>query len=489
LQDGEDVSSGYEVVYALEDAPAGVTISGSTITVSATTEAGTLTPVLVVSTAIDASAKARIALNLNKADATPQEYVDGYIANLGLQDAEGEDVEPSSKGIYVFENGFTVNTGDGVAKVKWECYIEDGDDWEESDIIDTESGVYTPIKNFDGKIKLVAKVSHKDDSSATAEKEFICKVANYEKEVEADLDYVSECIDWEDNVIADLDLPTYGPYGSSITWSSSNPSVISKSGDMTRPSSSKTVKLTATVEKGKVSEEETFTVTVSKKRNADGGSGSGSGGDYTFGSSIIDIVSPVQSTPAPIVVATPAPVVTFTDLGSVEWARTAITELANRKVINGRSATEFAPNDDITRAEFAKILVNAFGLVTPGSTVTGLSDVTDSSAWYYESIASAYNKGIITGYADGTFGINDKVTRQDMAVMVYRAANAAGLTVNVMTAEINFQDADQIADYAKEAVTALQRAGVINGVSDTEFAPTATATRAQAAKIIYSLVK
>ena len=489
-QEGSEVE-GYEVVYELEDAPNGVTIDGSTISVSAVTEAGTLNPTLVVYTTKDTAAKAKIELNIVKADASAQEYVDAFAETLKIQDLDGKDIKKTGS-LYIFEKGFTVYEGDGVAEIEWSVFQETDDEdepWEESDIISTKTGKYTPVENFDGKIKLVATITYKGDDEAVATKEFICKVSDSEAEVAADVEYVETMIDWDDNVISDLDLPSYGPYGSTIIWESSNPSVISTKGDVSRPSENKTVRLTATVEKGNESEEITFTVTVTKKRSSNGGGGLSSGSGYVSQSSIIDIVNPTQATPAPVATPTPTPVVTFTDLDSVEWAKPAITTLAARKVINGRTATTFAPNDDITRAEFAKILINAFGLVTPGSTVTGLSDVTDSSAWYYAPIASAYNKGIITGYADGTFGVNDKVTRQDMAVMVYRAAKAANISINVMAAEVNFEDADQIADYAKEAVTALQRAGIINGVSDTEFAPTATATRAQAAKIIYGVTK
>lgn len=72
--------------------------------------------------------------------------------------------------------------------------------------------------------------------------------------------------------------------------------------------------------------------------------------------------------------------------------------------------------------------------------------------------------------------------------MVMRAATVAGQSVTAVEEAITFADDASIADYAKEAVSTLQAAGIINGVSDTEFAPVSNATRAQAAQILYSFL-
>ena len=118
------------------------------------------------------------------------------------------------------------------------------------------------------------------------------------------------------------------------------------------------------------------------------------------------------------------------------------------------------------------------------ATVDIFSDVNEGD-WYYSFIAAAYNNGIINGYDNGTFGVNDNITRQDMAVIIYRAAERAGISFDAVNEEITFEDGAEIADYARDAVRTLQTAGIINGISDTEFAPGMNATRAQAAKMIY----
>ena len=81
------------------------------------------------------------------------------------------------------------------------------------------------------------------------------------------------------------------------------------------------------------------------------------------------------------------------------------------------------------------------------------------------------------------FGIGDNVTRQDMAVIIFRAAQ---LKASEKTAD--FSDFEKISDYAKEAVGALCSAGIINGTGDNCFSPLETVTRAQAAKIAYELM-
>ena len=97
---------------------------------------------------------------------------------------------------------------------------------------------------------------------------------------------------------------------------------------------------------------------------------------------------------------------------------------------------------------------------------------------------AAANMGVVLGVSDTAFDPNRTITRQEMATILYRAINAMNMTIPTGTAK-TFADAGSIEAYAVPAVNALSAAGVINGVSDTMFAPTESATRAQAACIIY----
>ncbi len=288
-----------------------------------------------------------------------------------------------------------------------------------------------------------------------------------------------------------FDLPTKGAFGSEITWTSSDSSIKINNGKatVTHPKNSVRVTLNASFTSGASSNLNGYSTIVSVSgtgsSSSGGGSGSSSGGG---GNSYRGNIGGISSA------ATPAPdnngnnnsqdiAPTFGDLGSVTWAQVAINALARKGIVSGRDAVTFAPNDNVTRAEFAKILVGAFGIETGAS--ADLNDV-DSSAWYAPYVGACYAAGIITGYDDGSFKPNNNVTRQEMAVMVMRAANVKGMTIEKPYEKINFTDADSIAEYAAEAVDTLQQAGIINGMEDGSFAPAATATRAQAAKILYT---
>ncbi len=174
----------------------------------------------------------------------------------------------------------------------------------------------------------------------------------------------------------------------------------------------------------------------------------------------------------------------FSDLGDAAWAESSVKYLASKGIISGKGDGRFYPNDTVTREEFVKIIVEAFKIYSNTATVE-FEDV-DSGRWSYGYIASAYRAGIIAGNSDTTFNPAGEMTRQDMAVIMYRVANLVGLGLN--SADVTFADGADIADYAKEAVGALCSAGIINGTGDNCFSPLETVTRAQAAKIAYELM-
>lgn len=174
----------------------------------------------------------------------------------------------------------------------------------------------------------------------------------------------------------------------------------------------------------------------------------------------------------------------FSDLSEAPYAIEAINYLTENGIISGRGDGTFAPNDNVTRAEFVKILVNAFGFTDKAD--IAFSDVAEDS-WYCDFIKIAVKNGLAGGMSSEYFGANENITRQDMAVMLYNAAKIAkSMASNDDVA--SFTDEGEIAPYAKEAVSALTEKGIINGLDDGSFAPKALATRAQAAKIVYGLL-
>ena len=171
---------------------------------------------------------------------------------------------------------------------------------------------------------------------------------------------------------------------------------------------------------------------------------------------------------------------TLTDMSSEHWAYEAVKTLGNAGVINGFEDGTFRPEDVVTREQFIKMLVAAFEMKADSATCS-YSDV-PKAAWYYESVAIATEKGITKGYGN-TFGTGTSITREDAAVMIYRIIEAAQAEAEA------FSDDSVISSYAKDAVYALAGNGVINGMGDGSFAPKASLTRAQAAKIIFTALK
>ena len=108
------------------------------------------------------------------------------------------------------------------------------------------------------------------------------------------------------------------------------------------------------------------------------------------------------------------------------------------------------------------------------------------SDWFCGWVNTAYEKGIISGMDDGSFGAGMNISRQDMCVMLCNALKIKG--VQLTEGQIPFDDEKEIADYAKTSVGSLFGMNVINGIDDTHFAPNGNATRAQAAKIVYAVL-
>ncbi|GBG07811.1 hypothetical protein PAT3040_02372 [Paenibacillus agaridevorans] len=179
--------------------------------------------------------------------------------------------------------------------------------------------------------------------------------------------------------------------------------------------------------------------------------------------------------------------ISFADLSSAAWAIDAIEGLAAREVVNGTGNHLFLPHSEVTRAEFTAMLIRAFDLEDENAT-TSFTDVAKDS-WSYKAIASAQKLGIIEGMGDGSFGAERHISRQDMAVILYRAA--AKLNVQLVSPQQvqDFADAANISDYAKEAVEAMKTAGLMNGFSEHTFKPVSFTTRAQAATVIYQLLQ
>ncbi|KRE69738.1 S-layer homology domain-containing protein [Paenibacillus sp. Soil750] len=179
----------------------------------------------------------------------------------------------------------------------------------------------------------------------------------------------------------------------------------------------------------------------------------------------------------------------FKDMDGYAWAGEGILGLASREIIDGRSEGYYVPEGQVTRAEFVKLLVQLFDLEDMTATAA-FSDVVQDS-WYYSSIASAQKSGLVQGKDNGTFGVNDEISREDMAVLIFRVSKLLGIANGIPLSTYNittrFQDLDIVSVYARDAVSALQQSGLMNGTKEGYFAPKNPSTRAQAATVLYRL--
>ena len=186
--------------------------------------------------------------------------------------------------------------------------------------------------------------------------------------------------------------------------------------------------------------------------------------------------------------AEPEPSTSFKDVVADAWYAEYVSYLAGKGIVNGKTADTFAPDAQITRAEFIKIIAGVAGADVSGKSSSRFSDVA-SDAWYAPYVAWGVENGIINGTSETTFHPNGNISRQDMATMIKRYTDFARFTLPTDTAAVNFTDSAQISSYAADAVKAMQQAGIINGKGGNTFAPKDNATRAEACKMLTVLMK
>lgn len=178
---------------------------------------------------------------------------------------------------------------------------------------------------------------------------------------------------------------------------------------------------------------------------------------------------------------------TFSDMADAAWAQESVEALSESGIIDGYPDGTFRPNEMVTREQFVKMLVAAFDLMDDTAEAS-FSDVA-ADDWFYPYVASAAKLGITQGDGTGRFGVGACLTRQEMAVLAYRAAETAGAAFSTQDGAAAFTDEADIAGYAVESVKAMQQAGVISGMPDGSFQPQGETTRAMAAKVIASCIE
>lgn len=175
------------------------------------------------------------------------------------------------------------------------------------------------------------------------------------------------------------------------------------------------------------------------------------------------------------------------DYADVEghWAAPVVNTLASKQLIEGVAEDEFAPDQPLTRAELAALLVRSLALKLPRGGA-GFADV-GASDWFSSAVAAAAQAGLIEGFEDGTFRPDERVTREQMSVMLIRALEFAGIRLEAGSGE-TFADGDAISPWAADAVAAAAAAGLLQGRDEGKFEPSAYTTRAEGATILKRLL-
>lgn len=220
-----------------------------------------------------------------------------------------------------------------------------------------------------------------------------------------------------------------------------------------------------------------------QKDSSGGGSGGGGGGGSFTGTSGNGFSGTTTSNP--IVAGGKDTSAKFSDMAGNEWAIEAVNALADKGIVNGVGGGMFAPGREVTREEMLAMLLRAYNVDVTGALADKFADV-DASAWYAPYVAKAVAEGWVKGMSDTEFGTGRYITREEAATMAFRISVSFGKQYT--SAASKFSDDTEIFDYAKEPVYSLAGVGVINGMGDGTFAPKANCTRAQAAKIIYTLI-
>ena len=195
--------------------------------------------------------------------------------------------------------------------------------------------------------------------------------------------------------------------------------------------------------------------------------GSGSGGGYT-GGTFEEVKNDDEK-------------VFFSDLSLSHWSYNAVLSLYSKGIISGYEDGSIKPDNEISRAEFVKLITQSISESKSAESKNTFTDVSRDD-WFYDFILKAFNEKLIFG-SNGKFRPKDSITREDAVVILCRALENKNFT---LTDEKKFKDCENISDYAKKSVALLYAAEIISGSGDEIFEPQRNISRAEAFQLIYN---
>lgn len=175
----------------------------------------------------------------------------------------------------------------------------------------------------------------------------------------------------------------------------------------------------------------------------------------------------------------------FSDVDDGDWFAQAVSWAVSAKIISGIGDGLFAPDQDMTRAMFVTVLSRLAGADTSGYQSSSFSDV-PAGQWYAGAAEWAAENGIVSGIDDSTFDPDGIITREQMAVILYRYARFenSDTSVNDSPEYAAFSDADDVSPWAEDAVKWAVNSGIINGTGEKTLSPQGVSTRAQAVQVL-----
>ena len=182
----------------------------------------------------------------------------------------------------------------------------------------------------------------------------------------------------------------------------------------------------------------------------------------------------------------------FKDVVEGKWYEDAIDLVYSSGLFKGVNENTFAINGTMTRGMFVTVLGRLSGIAEDKTATTEFTDVA-SGKYYTGYVAWAYNAGIVNGVSETKFAPNNNITREQICKMMVEYCNYADVALDIHRGTGDFTDATSIAGWAKDYVASCQKAGLINGIANSDgtyrFNPKGNATRAQVATILMNLAE
>ncbi len=199
-----------------------------------------------------------------------------------------------------------------------------------------------------------------------------------------------------------------------------------------------------------------------------------------FAEGTIEVTAGEKTVSIPVSVSYPLGI--YEDVSEEDWYYESVKLVGEMEILNGVTNTEFAPHENMTRAMFVTVLHRLEG--TPSSDIELTFEDVEANMWYTDAVKWANENGLVMGYDEKTFGINDLINREQMTTLLLRYATFKGENTEIEHDLSIFTDMETISEYALQSVEWAVGRGLMNGMTEDTFEPQGTATRAQTAVIL-----